>query len=108
MSAPSSAPPSVAIVDARSSPTRMFATTSAPAACAAAVSAGALASRIWPGSSSGPGDTSSSPVLTSAIRGRRTTTGRAMLTAASAPISAEPSSVPACRIVSPLRMSSPA
>ncbi len=44
----------------------------------------------------------------SAIRGLRTTTGRAMFTAASAPISAEPSSVPACRIVCPARMSSPA
>ena len=53
------------------------------------------------GLESGPGETSSSPVQTRAIRGRRTTTGRAMFTAASAPISAAPISVPACRIVSP-------
>ncbi len=75
------------IVSWRSSPTFTREMTSAPASRAAALSAYAFASRIWPGSSAGPGSVSSSPVLTNATRGLRTTDGRAMFVAARTPIS---------------------
>ena len=70
-------PPIAAMVARRSSGTTAPATTRAPAASAWAATPGRLASYTWPGPSSSPAGTTSSPLPTTATRGRRTQRTRA-------------------------------
>ena len=81
--------------------------TSAPAASTSAQSMTWLESTIWPCSRVDPGGTSSSPVDTTATRGRGCTDSSATLAAAASARWPGPSRVPAGSTRSPVRTSSP-
>ena len=79
-----------------------------PAARAWATSSQALESRIWPGPSGSPGSTSSSPVETTATRGRGSTGTAWRPTEASMPTAAGSTTRPRSSTTVPARTSSPA
>ena len=106
-SAPATAWASAARMAAGSSRTIGWGSGSPPARTICAASVWRFESRIWAGAGVDSTDTSSSPVASTATRGRATTCGRATPSEASRPMVAGSSVAPAAQASAPARSSLP-